>query len=71
MRLKLIQSGPTINTESQNLQRVLSLAEKILFHANFIVMCRAYSNALIYKNLGFFSLRKRLNFDSGLIPLNP
>jgi len=46
MRLKLIQSGPTINTESQNLQRVLSLAEKILFLANFIVMCRAYSNVL-------------------------
>ena len=71
MRLKLIQSGPTINTESQNLQRVLSLAEKILFLANFIVMCRAYSNTLIYKNLGFYTLRKRLNFDSGLIPLNP
>jgi len=46
LRLKLIQSGRTINTESQNLQRVLSFAEKILFLANFIVMCPAYSNVL-------------------------
>jgi len=69
--MKLIQSGNNIKTEAQNGQRGLALAGKILFLANFIVMCRAYSNALIYKNLGFYTLRKRLNFDSGLIPLNP
>ena len=53
------------------MQRVLSLAEKILFLANFIVMYRAYSNVL---NILAFSLLlhpRKAQFDSGLIPLNP